>query len=127
MHNKAHEIKRQQKKSFYLRTITQLIQPLIYEDKVVAPIFASRIELSKDSGICYIFFASADIGGSQEIVEQAIKTLILYKPSLRTALAKATQSRYVPDLVFLYDETHEKERRINELLDKVSEELDTKK
>ncbi|MFA6527747.1 MAG: ribosome-binding factor A [Candidatus Babeliales bacterium] len=127
MHNKAHEIKRQQKKSLYLRVISQLIHPLINEDKVIPPMFASRLELSKDAGICYVYFSSADAGDQRQVVEGALKVLILYKPSLRTALAKATQARRVPDLVFLYDEQHEKERRINDLLDKVCEDLDTKK
>lgn len=127
MHNKAHEIKRQQKKSLYLRTITQLLHPLIHEDKKIPPVFASRLELSKDSGICYVYFSSVETGDQKEVVELAIKMLILYKPSLRTALAKATQARRVPDLVFLFDEHFEKERRINELLDKVCEDLDTKK
>lgn len=125
MHNKAHEIKRQQKKSLYLRTITQLIQPLIHEEHAVAPIYPSRVELSKDTGICYIYFSSVEAGDGKEAVEAAIKSLILYKPSLRTALAKAIQSRRAPDLVFLFDDKEEKSRRINELLDKVRGILDS--
>jgi ribosome-binding factor A len=33
------------------------------------------------------------------------------------------QTRYAPELVFLYDKAKEKERRINDLLNKVQEDL----
>lgn len=124
MHHKVQEIKRQQKKSQYLRVISQIIQPLINEERIVDPIYVSRVDLSKDTGICYVYFSSAgDDSDKRVVVENALERLVLYKPSIRKSLANAIQARRIPDLMFLYDEHHEKERRINELLDKVREDF----
>jgi ribosome-binding factor A len=127
MFKKAHEIKREQKKSLYLREIAQLLQPLLYEDKVIASIYPTRVDFSADCGICYVYFSTIeDCENKEKFVEDAFKALILYKPSLRSALAKNIKSRYTPDLLFLYDKVSDREQRVNELLDKVHQEL-TKK
>lgn len=59
----------------------------------------------------------------QEFFDQALLVLKLYKPSIRKAFAQRVQTRYAPDLVFVYDKGKEKERRITQLLDKVQNEL----
>ena len=57
-----------------------------------------------------------------EIFHKVFPTLMLYRASLRTAFAKRIQVRYVPELVFSYDKAKEKERRINDLLNKIQDE-----
>lgn len=118
-------IKREQRKSFLLRTISPLIHKITTEEPHNCPelgsTYITRIDLSADGGICYVYFWSAQ---GEESFSKTRGTLILYKPSLRTALAKALQKKYTPDLLFLFDTTHEKEIRINELLDQVQNETE---
>ncbi len=123
---KLHEIKREQKKSLFLREISTLIQAIAADENDVAQVYPSRIDFSADTGICYVFFASF-IENDQEAFDKAFRVLKLYKPSIRTALSKAIKARYVPDLVFMYDEIKIKERRINDLLDKVQQDLESQK
>jgi ribosome-binding factor A len=96
----------------------------LQEENTLASIYPTRVEFSADTGICYVYFAAfSDKPENEKLVEDALNHLKLYKPSLRAALAKKIPSRYTPDLVFLYDQVKEKERKINDLLDKVQEEL----
>ena len=112
-------IKREQKTSFLLKEIAALVQEITMDEPKLIPIFITRIELSRDGGICYVYFSTHT---TRETFEEAFQVLVLYKPSMRKALAQSMHSRYVPDLKFLYDKSKEKERHINKLLDKVSEE-----
>ena len=118
-------IKKERKKSLFLRHISELIQALSLEDEVVAKVFVTRVELSADTGICYVYFSSYPDGTQRsikEIFEEALEKLKLYRPSMRKALAKTLHGRYVPNLTFLFDEEREKVERINELLEKVQNE-----
>ncbi len=116
------KIKREQKKSLFLREITTLVQALGGDDKAVAQVYVTRLEFSADNGICYVYFTTFS-EFSEELFKEVLERLKLYKPSMRKALAARIQSRYTPDLVFFYDQIKEKEYNINQLLDKVSEEL----
>ena len=115
-------IKREQRKSYMLREVASLLHTVIVDnpsDKLLQSSYITKTDLSADGGICYIYFWNAQ--GEDEF-KKARQTLILYKPSLRAALAKTMKKRYTPDLVFLFDATHAKEMRINQLLDQVGEE-----
>jgi len=116
------EIKREKKKSLFLREIASLVQSLGGEDKVVAQVYVTRVDLSADTGICYVYF-STYTEFSEELFKTVLERLKLYKPSMRKALAHTIPGRYTPDLLFLYDKPKEKEFRINQLLDKASEDL----
>lgn len=123
--SRVNEIKREQKKSFLLRELTELIYRVSQDEPEIAGIYITHVDLSADSGICYVYFATAQGPlTSEELFQKALERLKLYKPSLRKALAKAMKSRYVPDLIFRFDEKNEKVRHINELLDDVHEELE---
>ncbi len=118
---RIYQIKRDQKKSLYFREICMLIQKLSFDVPVLQKVYVSRIDLSKDTGICAVYFASYT---TPDEFEKALEVLKLYKKSLRSALAKLIHTRYVPDLRFYYDETVEKERHIHSILDKVKDEID---
>ena len=121
---KSHEIKREQKKSLFLRHISTLLQSITQDDPVIAKIYPTRVDFSADTGICYVYFATYDANENSETTyQEAVKRLILYKPSMRAALAKKIDGRYTPDLLFLFDTTTDKVRAINSLLDKVQDEL----
>jgi ribosome-binding factor A len=121
--SRVSQIKREQKKSNYLRKISSLIQSLALDEPSVAKVFITRVELSADGGICYVYFSTYD---SPEAFDVALETLKLYKPSMRSSLAKQLKTRYVPDLVFMYDKARDKQRRIDLILSQISSE-DTKK
>lgn len=111
-------IKREQKTSLFMREISTLIQQLSLDEPALIKIFVTRVKLTDDYSICYVYFSTYF---SRADFDEALKILKLYKPSIRKALSSEISSRRTPDLVFLYDETKEKERKINELLDKVKQ------
>ncbi|MBM3886601.1 hypothetical protein FJ364_01610 [Candidatus Dependentiae bacterium] len=122
------DVKRERKKSLYLRELSAFIDVIAQEQPAVREVYLSRLDLSADCGICYLYFAAIapseeNKALAQERFNAALEVLKLYKPSLRKNLAACLQARYTPDLVFLYDENREKIDRVNELLDKVSLEL----
>ena len=119
-------IKREQRKSFLLRHLSSTLHALYEEAPQFGVLFVSRVDLSDDGGICYVYLNAAQANqekSSREIVENLIPELILYKPSIRKSLGDALQKRYVPDVKFLFDEKWEKVDKINQLLDKVQQDL----
>lgn len=117
-----HDIKLEKRKSLYLRELSVIVQALAAQEPAVADVYVTRVEFSSDTGICYIYFTSF-IPDAESSYTKALDILKLYKGSMRKELARSINARYTPELVFMYDEKKEKERRINELLDKVQEEL----
>lgn len=123
---KVHDIKREQRKSFYLRELSQLLYSLTQDVPALGSIFLTRVDLSADGGICYLYCSAlptSECNSPEEIFEKALPQLKLYKPGLRTALAQLSSKRYTPDLIFLFDEKKEKVDKMNDLLDKVQEDL----
>ena len=117
---KSHEIKREKKKALYLREISSLIQKISIDEPKVLKVYVTRVDLSADSGICYVYFSCFN---DKNDFKDALEILKLYKPSMRSVLGKSLKLRYAPDLVFLYDEKKEKVQKMEELLEKVHEEL----
>lgn len=109
-------IKKSQKEALLFRSISELFRETTLEDKNLANLFVNRVKLSDDKSVCTIFFYCA--GGLTEFKEK-LSTLILYKGSLRRALARMISSRYTPELVFKFDDQYEKQQRIEGLLEKV--------
>jgi len=121
-------VKRERKKSFYLRELSALLSRLVQDEPSLLPLYFTRIELSEDGSQCYVycaFLTAHDAVEGERLFETGIRgTLVLYKASMRSALAAALASRYVPDLRFVFDTKKEKEQRVTDLLSKVSHELD---
>jgi len=114
-------IKRAQKESLLSKKIAILLNQIAQDDPKVAEfsLFSlSRVELSADKSLATLYFYLA---GGQQAFDEKKADLILYKPSMRAALAKLVPSRYTPNLVFKYDAQFEKELKINTLLDKIKE------
>ena len=109
-------IRREQKKKALFRTLSILMQTISCDDPALSSLFVSRVELSDDGSVCYVYFSTYT---TQELFDAMLPKLILYKPSMRAALAKEFQSRYTPDLIFYYDRIKDKERAVHELLDQV--------
>jgi ribosome-binding factor A len=109
-------IKKSQKESLLYRVISQLIATTTLDDNRLTGVMVNRVKLSDDKGVCTVFFYTA--GGLAEF-EQKLPFLLLYKSSLRRALAKSIASRYTPELIFKFDDQHEKQQRIENILEKI--------
>jgi ribosome-binding factor A len=112
-------IKRSQKESLLRREISSLLQQASLDNPELAGLSVTHIELSRDKGVCYVYFYSPD---GNVIFEKKRSTLVLFKPSLRKAIAQKVPSRYVPEIIFKYDFQLEKQLAIEQLLDKVKKE-----
>ena len=119
MSKQQQEIKRAQKESYFFREISQFFHQIAVDEPRLNGIFINRVSLSSDGGTCVVLFLATN---GREEFEQKLSTLILYKPSLRSALAKTSHGRYTPNLIFRYDEDHEKVEKINRLIDKLKDE-----
>jgi ribosome-binding factor A len=111
---KVHDIKRSQKESHLHRVIANLFLSIAQDDPSVQGLSINRVKLSQDKGICYVLFYS--VKGRKDFDEK-LSQLVLYKPSIRTALSSLLASRYVPEIVFQYDDQFAKQEAIERLLD----------
>ena len=112
-------VKRTQKETQLLREISNLILQLSLDEPAVRGLYVNRVNLSQDKSVCHIYFSDSD---GEEKFREKVGHLILYKPSLRSALAKSLDQRYTPDLFFHYDKVSEKQKRIDELFNKIATE-----
>ncbi len=119
MNNKrVQNIKHAQKAAQLTREISSLFHQITVDNPGLMGIYVNRIKLSDDKSICTVYFGA--FGGKEEF-DKKLGELILYKPSMRTALAQKIYGRYTPDLVFRYDEQIEKQQKIDSLLDKLKD------
>lgn len=122
-----HEVKRERKKSFYLRELSALLTRLVQDEPSLLQLYFTKVEMSADGGLCYVYCSFLNACGPEEghkLFEVAREKLVLYRGSMRKALAGAASGRYVPDLRFFFDESKEKEKRVTDLLSKVGAELE---
>lgn len=117
--NQAQSVRRAQKESVLLQEVAKLFLHIIMDDSRFAKLSVHRVQLSPEGGMCSIYFYSTD---GKEHFKQLLPALILYKPSLRKALAAAVPARHTPDLLFKFDEQYEKQKRIEDLLAKLKDE-----
>lgn len=125
--SRSQEIRREQKKSFYLSEISQFVARLVQDEPLFVSLCLTRAELSPDGHRCTIYGIaiaddSTDLAAREELFDTMLGKLILYTPSLRAALAKSLSSRYVPELRFGYDAQRVKQERIDSLLAQISNE-----
>jgi ribosome-binding factor A len=119
MSKQQQEIKKAQKESYFYREISQLFLQIMIDEPRLNGLFINKVSLSSDGGTCVVLFLATN--GRDEFEEKR-PILVLYKPSLRTALAKTSPGRYTPKLIFRYDESQEKVDKINRLIDKLKDE-----
>jgi ribosome-binding factor A len=114
--SRVSEIKHAQRQSFLFHEIASFFQQISADDPVLRDIFISRVQLSPDRGMCSVYFACQ---GGEPMFKERLKQLVLYKPSMRAALAKVMHSRYTPDLTFKYDTQIEKQRKLDDLFERI--------
>lgn len=116
--NQSSAIKRAQKESLLMQELSKMLLQLSLDDKSLQGIFINRVKLSPDKSVLTAFFYCSE---GQEVFQEKLKTLVLYKPSLRKALAAAVPSRYVPELIFKFDDLFDKQQRIDDILEKIKD------
>lgn len=116
---KVGKIKHAQKTSFYLREISDLFLKISLDEVAFQELYVTRVELSSDRSYCIVYFHTPT---GKDGFEKVKKLLILYKPSLRSALAKACQSRYTPDIRFMYDAGIDHQNRIEDIFNNLDSE-----
>ena len=112
------DIKRAQKASLLFKAVSQLYWAAANDNKELEGLFITRVELSPDKGMCYVFFYTPE---GEDVFHEKFPLLKLYKPSLRCALAKQIPGRYAPDILFKFDHQQEKIDRVDNLLEKVKQ------
>lgn len=116
-----HDVKHAQKESFIRKEVSVYLMRIMQEQPSLADIYITRVALSAKKGGCHIFFHAH---GGEAVYKERLKTLVLYKPSLRSALARALSSRYVPEIFFDYDHTYDKQLHIERLIDSLKTDSD---
>jgi ribosome-binding factor A len=120
--SRSRDIKIAQKEAALLKEISRLFMQISLDEPSLHNLFVNRVHLSPDKSHCTVYFYTA-LG--KEHFKQLLPLLILYKPSMRHALAQELRARYTPDLRFLFDDQFEKQQRIETILDSIK--TDTKK
>jgi ribosome-binding factor A len=118
VYHQSSAIKRAQKESLLLQELSKLLHELSLDDHRLQGLFVNRVKLSPDKSICTVFFYTAE---GRDVFGEKLGSLILYKPSIRKAIAHIIPSRFVPEFVFKFDDQFEKQKHIDELLDKIKE------
>jgi ribosome-binding factor A len=112
-------IKHSQRESFLHREIASVISQLVAQEPEFMDMFVNRVVLSPDRGRCTIFFHTM---GGKEAFNKKLGKLILYKPSIRNAVAQAMQSRYTPEIRFAFDASYDKQRQVDDLIEDMKNE-----
>lgn len=122
MNNNSHvaQIKRSQKESLLLRELSKMLHQLSLDDKELHSLTINRVELSRDKSICTVYFYDA-IGA--ELFQEKLSKLVLYKPAMRKKLASILQSKYVPNIKFMFDDQFETTQRVETLIDVAKKEF----
>lgn len=115
---RVHAFKRAQKEKLYLREVSHLLLTVAQEQPILRSLMLTRVQLSPDKGILTIFFYDSE---GETHFNEALEYLKLYRPSMRKALANTVKGRYVPELRYAFDDTHEKRERFEALMQKVAE------
>ncbi len=113
-------IKKSQKESLIRKELGQCLQQLAADRPGLRGLMLSRVHLSDDRHYATIYFYMPD---GEQAFEKKLEELLLFKPSLRKALAQTLVGRYVPDLVFAYDNTMKKQLEIERTLDALKDEF----
>lgn len=113
------DIKRAQKESLLLRELSTYFMHITQEDDRIKGLVLNRVKLSRDKSVCTLFFYSPS--GAQHF-QKLMPFLILYKPSMRKALAQSVRGRYTPQLIFKFDDPYEKHLELEKLMEQLKDE-----
>jgi ribosome-binding factor A len=116
MNKQLPQIKKAQKEALLLKELSQLFLQICIDDSRLTGASITHVELSPNRSVCDIYFY---IPGGLEAFDPIRSVLILYKPSLRKALAQRIPSRHVPNIVFKYDDKFEKQMKLENIFNEI--------
>ncbi|NBV40736.1 ribosome-binding factor A [bacterium] len=119
MNNTVSTIKRAQKEAQILKEISKMLLDISLETPALHDLFVNKVELNSDKSIITVYFYTP---AGESVFKEKLKTLILFKPSMRKGLATAMPGRYTPNLKFVFDDKFEKIQRLEGLLAQVKSE-----
>jgi ribosome-binding factor A len=97
------------------RKLAQIIRVEIKDPRLPSLITISAVEVSKDLGHAKIYFTV--FNGDSALTAKILNAAASY---LRTALARTINTRTVPQLHFIFDESIEYGEKLSRLIDKVN-------
>jgi len=100
-----------------MKEISQIIQQGIKDPRIEGIISVTEVELSPDYKYAKVFLS---IFGDEEKKEQIMEAIEDSVPQIRKEVGRRIRLRHTPELNFKLDETLEKGKKINDLLDKIS-------
>lgn len=109
-------IRRARRQSILYNLITSALRQKALDDPSLNPLVITRVELSPSGGMIHIFCTHPDGKAGYEKIRPQ---LVLYRPSLRAAIAQELQGHVTPHIRFQFDAQRIKQERIEALLDRV--------
>lgn len=106
----------------FMRLIAELLGSRIKNADVTQAII-THVEASKDLSVARVYFTLID-DSKKDAVTAALESV---KGVIRGELGRQMYIRHVPELRFIYDDSEQKARDMDELIDKVMKEDGVKK
>ncbi len=100
-----------------IKELSDIIQHKIKDPRIKGIISVIDVELSPDYKYAKAFIS---IFGSDETKEEIMEAIEDSASFIRGEISRRIRLRHTPELKFMLDESLEKGRRINELIDKIS-------
>ncbi len=96
------------------RAVTQIIRDEVKDD--LGFITITGVKITNELSFMYIYYT---IFGNEEKIEKSKKVLERAKGFIKTQIAHHVKMRKVPELIFKYDESYEKGRRVDDLISSI--------
>lgn len=109
-----------QVESFIKQHVSSMIAKREISDPRIWNLVITKVKVTRDIQCAKLYYC---ISGSHETKKTIQNVLKKASGFIRHNLAQSLTTRYIPELVFYYDEALEHAHKMHSLLDKVSKEL----
>ena len=110
------DIRKKKLESLARKRVSTLLTQEI-SDPRLGFITVTKVELDREIKLCKVFFT---VLGEQKERRRVDRMLDHARGFIRTEIARILATRTAPQVVFEYDETYEKTRRLEELIDRAA-------
>lgn len=117
LENPIHRIKKARREAQLQKIVAGLLAQQALDDPELQNLQVTQVKLNSSKSICSVLFYSPE---GEAFFKDKLGHLILYKPSLRKALGEELRGRYVPDIIFKYDQNMQKQIDLETLIDRVA-------
>ena len=100
------------------REISTIIESEI-KDPRIGFLTITRVSMSDDLKLARVYYS---VLGTEEEREKSGEGLNSARGFIKKLLGQRTRLKYLPDLVFLFDDSYEKEKHIESILEKLKDE-----